>query len=50
MAISIELYTALYQSLLNAVRRQCWEEPKQLFADDITHSSFSRPANMMAIL
>lgn len=43
-------YTALYQSLLKAVRRNCWDEKKQLFADDGKHSSFSQHANIMAIL
>lgn len=43
-------YSKIYNSLLSAVKKNCWDNEKKLFADDITHSSFSQHANIMAIL
>ncbi len=48
---SLELhYSKLYEKLLLAVKKNCWDEEKKLFADDIKHTSFSQHANIMAIL
>ncbi|SDD03921.1 family 78 glycoside hydrolase catalytic domain [Niabella drilacis] len=43
-------YTVLYQSLLKAVKKNCWNEKRQLFADDPEQNSFSQHANIMAVL
>lgn len=43
-------YTRLRQSLIKAVKKNCWDAQKGLFADDINHTSFSQHANIMAVL
>ncbi|ANH83577.1 alpha-L-rhamnosidase [Niabella ginsenosidivorans] len=43
-------YSKLYTTLLAAVKKNCWDDNKKLFADDIRHTSFSQHANIMAIL
>ncbi len=43
-------YTSLHQSLIKAVKKNCWDVQKGLFADDINHTSFSQHANIMAVL
>ena len=43
-------YSKLYGELLSAVKKNCWNDAKKLFADDVKRSSYSQHANIMAIL
>lgn len=43
-------YGKLYEAVLAAVKKNCWDDTKKIFADDISHASFSQHANIMAIL
>lgn len=43
-------YERLGQAIRKSVREHCWDKEKQLFYDDVAHTSISQHVNILAIL